>query len=173
MASGGQSLCSKTSLLPPLLHSSAAQFNPLRRIATRTVRMASLDPSGPPPSSKVDSTSAATTATSSSDAAAGASSVSASSAIDFLDLCHRLKVSPSLFFFSLVVLLTHGNGGALGFQTTKRTGWVRRGIRDPESVADHMYRMGVMALIAGDIPGVDRDRLGLMIGAPATPLHES
>ncbi|ERN07140.1 hypothetical protein AMTR_s00019p00129010 [Amborella trichopoda] len=58
---------------------------------------------------------------------------SPSSAIDFLTLCHRLK-------------------------TTKRAGWVRREIQDPESIADHMYRMGVMALIANDIPGVNRDR---------------
>ncbi|XP_018833228.2 5'-deoxynucleotidase HDDC2 isoform X1 [Juglans regia] len=56
-----------------------------------------------------------------------------SSAIDFLSLCHCLK-------------------------TTKRTGWVRREIKDPESIADHMYRMGLMALIASDIPGVDRDK---------------
>ncbi|KGN61075.1 HD domain-containing protein 2 [Cucumis sativus] len=58
---------------------------------------------------------------------------SASSAIDFLTLCHRLK-------------------------TTKRTGWVQRRVKDPESIADHMYRMGIMALISSDIPGVDRDK---------------
>lgn len=57
----------------------------------------------------------------------------ASSVVDFLSLCHRLK-------------------------TTKRTGWVRRGIQDPESISDHMYRMGIMALIAPDVPGVDRER---------------
>ncbi|XP_042989806.1 5'-deoxynucleotidase HDDC2 isoform X1 [Carya illinoinensis] len=56
-----------------------------------------------------------------------------SSAIDFLSLCHCLK-------------------------TTKRTGWVRKEIKDPESIADHMYRMGLMALIASDIPGVDRNK---------------
>ncbi|KAA8522813.1 hypothetical protein F0562_009236 [Nyssa sinensis] len=61
------------------------------------------------------------------------SSSSASSAIDFLSICHRLK-------------------------TTKRTGWVRREIQNPESIADHMYRMGLMALIASDIPGVNRDK---------------
>lgn len=61
------------------------------------------------------------------------SSSTASSAIDFLTLCHRLKC-------------------------TKRTGWVRRGIQDPESIADHMYRMGIMALISVDLPGVDRDK---------------
>lgn len=48
----------------------------------------------------------------------------------------------------------------LRVKTTKREGWVRRDVKDPESVADHMYRMGLMALIASDIPGVDRDRLG-------------
>ncbi|XP_022731015.1 HD domain-containing protein 2-like [Durio zibethinus] len=58
---------------------------------------------------------------------------SASSAIDFLTLCHRLK-------------------------TTKRAGWVRRDVKNPESIADHMYRMGLMALIACDIPGIDRDK---------------
>ncbi|GAB4840227.1 hypothetical protein Ancab_020992 [Ancistrocladus abbreviatus] len=56
-----------------------------------------------------------------------------SSAIDFLTLCHRLK-------------------------TTKRKGWINHGIKGPESVADHMYRMALMALIAGDLPGVNRER---------------
>ncbi|EOY31562.1 Metal-dependent phosphohydrolase isoform 1 [Theobroma cacao] len=66
-------------------------------------------------------------------AAAAATPSSASSAIDFLSLCHRLK-------------------------TTKRAGWVRRDVQNPESIADHMYRMGLMALIASDIPGIDRDK---------------
>ncbi|TVU46393.1 hypothetical protein EJB05_05926 [Eragrostis curvula] len=58
---------------------------------------------------------------------------SASSAIDFLTLCHRLK-------------------------TTKRKGWINHSIKGPESIADHMYRMALMALIAGDLPAVDRER---------------
>ncbi|GLT34527.1 hypothetical protein SLA2020_090360 [Shorea laevis] len=58
---------------------------------------------------------------------------STASAIDFLTLCHRLK-------------------------TTKRKGWVNHGIEGPESIADHMYRMALMALIAGDLPGVNRER---------------
>ncbi|XP_010265347.1 PREDICTED: HD domain-containing protein 2-like [Nelumbo nucifera] len=58
---------------------------------------------------------------------------SASSAIDFLTLCHRLK-------------------------TTKRKGWINHGIKGAESIADHMYRMALMALIAGDLPGVNRER---------------
>ncbi|KAL5699821.1 hypothetical protein ACHQM5_030665 [Ranunculus cassubicifolius] len=65
---------------------------------------------------------------------ATSSDASASSSIDFLTLCHNLKA-------------------------TKRTGWVRRGIKEPESIADHMYRMGIMALISQeDIPGVDREK---------------
>ncbi|CAH9086460.1 unnamed protein product [Cuscuta epithymum] len=66
-------------------------------------------------------------------ATSSSSSPCPSSAIDFLTLCHRLK-------------------------TTKRTGWVYRGVKDPESISDHMYRMGVMALISADLPGVDRDK---------------
>ncbi|KAL5228111.1 hypothetical protein ABZP36_016376 [Zizania latifolia] len=58
---------------------------------------------------------------------------SASSAIDFLTLCHSLK-------------------------TTKRKGWINHSIKGPESIADHMYRMSLMALIAGDLPAVDRER---------------
>ncbi|XP_073145112.1 uncharacterized protein [Henckelia pumila] len=58
---------------------------------------------------------------------------SPSSAIDFLSLCHRLK-------------------------TTKRAGWVRKEVQQPESIADHMYRMGLMALIASDLPGVNREK---------------
>jgi len=52
--------------------------------------------------------------------------------IEFLHLCTRLK-------------------------TTKRTGWVENGIRGPESIADHMHRMGVMAMLIDD-PALDRNR---------------
>ncbi|KAD2804315.1 hypothetical protein E3N88_37692 [Mikania micrantha] len=58
---------------------------------------------------------------------------SSSSSIDFLTLCHSLK-------------------------TTKRKGWVNHEIKGPESIADHMYRMALMALIAGDLPGINRER---------------
>ncbi|KAJ4872191.1 HD domain protein [Raphanus sativus] len=57
----------------------------------------------------------------------------ASSAIDFLSLSSRLK-------------------------TTPRAGWVKRELKNPESIADHMYRMGLMALVSTDIPGVNRDK---------------
>ncbi|KAH7569909.1 hypothetical protein JRO89_XS05G0016800 [Xanthoceras sorbifolium] len=61
------------------------------------------------------------------------SSSSTSSAIDFLTLCHSLK-------------------------KTKRKGWINHGIKGPESIADHMYRMALMSLIVGDLPGVNRER---------------
>ncbi|KAL2904892.1 HD domain-containing protein 2-like protein [Bienertia sinuspersici] len=68
-----------------------------------------------------------------SSLSAMSNSSSSSSAIDFLTLCHRLK-------------------------TTKRKGWINHGIKGPESIADHMYRMALMGLIAGDIAGVNKDR---------------
>ncbi|KAK9078856.1 hypothetical protein SSX86_002914 [Deinandra increscens subsp. villosa] len=74
-----------------------------------------------------------TMASSDSSSSPSPSSPSPSSAIDFLTLCHSLK-------------------------STKRAGWVKRDIAGPESIADHMYRMGLMALIASDTPGVNRDR---------------
>ncbi|KAK9705770.1 hypothetical protein RND81_07G080300 [Saponaria officinalis] len=61
------------------------------------------------------------------------SSVSPTSAIDFLILCNNLK-------------------------TTKRAGWVKRNVDNPESISDHMYRMSLMALISSDFPGVNRDK---------------
>ncbi|KAJ4901764.1 Metal-dependent phosphohydrolase [Raphanus sativus] len=42
--------------------------------------------------------------------------------------------------------------------TTPRAGWVKRELKDSESIADHMYRMGLMALVSTDIPGVNRDK---------------
>ncbi|KAI3775337.1 hypothetical protein L1987_49909 [Smallanthus sonchifolius] len=69
----------------------------------------------------------------SSSSSSPSPSPSPSSAIDFLTLCHSLK-------------------------STKRAGWVKRDIAGPESIADHMYRMGLMALIASDAPGVNRDK---------------
>lgn len=35
---------------------------------------------------------------------------------------------------------------------TKRTGWVRRGIQGPESVADHSYRMSLMSFLVQGTP---------------------
>lgn len=42
---------------------------------------------------------------------------------------------------------------------TMRKGWLRHGIEQPESVADHSYRMAVMGLLLAPQLGVDTDRL--------------
>ncbi|KAL8137723.1 hypothetical protein V2J09_003724 [Rumex salicifolius] len=63
----------------------------------------------------------------------GSACSSPASTIDFLTLCRSLK-------------------------TTKRKGWINQGIEGPESIADHMYRMSLMALITGDLPGLNRER---------------
>ncbi|KAI9207387.1 HD domain-containing protein [Polychytrium aggregatum] len=43
-------------------------------------------------------------------------------------------------------------------KVTKRTGWIEHKIANPESIADHMHRMGVMAMLLND-PAVDRNRV--------------
>lgn len=40
----------------------------------------------------------------------------------------------------------------------QRTGWVLRKVSDPESVADHMYRMSVMAFLADSRSGLNKER---------------
>jgi len=42
-------------------------------------------------------------------------------------------------------------------KTTKRTGWIERGINGAESISDHMYRMSIMAMIVKD-PALDKNR---------------
>jgi len=44
------------------------------------------------------------------------------------------------------------------FQSTPRTGWVRCGIKNPESIADHMYRMATMAFLVNPCSGLAKDR---------------
>ncbi|KAK3842070.1 MAG: HD domain-containing protein [Linnemannia gamsii] len=42
---------------------------------------------------------------------------------------------------------------------TKRTGWVNNGIKPAESIADHMYRMGIMTMLIDEkTAGVDKNR---------------
>ncbi|XP_048427619.1 5'-deoxynucleotidase HDDC2-like [Pyrus x bretschneideri] len=48
-------------------------------------------------------------------------------------------------------------------QTTKGKGWINQGIKGSESLADHMYRMALMSLIAGDVPGLNRGRSKIQI----------
>ena len=37
----------------------------------------------------------------------------------------------------------------------KRSGWVREGIKDPESIADHMYRMAMLSLLSEEDDQLD------------------
>ena len=80
---------------------------------------------------------------------------SPAAAVQFLTTIQQLKASsrghgsgsgvrsvlriPSVFSVS-----THGLPCS---QLTKRTGWVRREVSGPESIADHMYRMAMMAFL--------------------------
>ncbi|KAI9504377.1 hypothetical protein GGI25_005881 [Coemansia spiralis] len=40
---------------------------------------------------------------------------------------------------------------------TKRTGWLNNKIPNPESIADHMYRLGIMAMLLDD-PQIDKTK---------------
>jgi len=39
-----------------------------------------------------------------------------------------------------------------------RTGWVRKNVGNPERIAGHMYRMGIMSMLFSDSDGVDRNK---------------
>lgn len=45
----------------------------------------------------------------------------------------------------------------------ERSGWVREGIKNPESVADHSYRGAVMAMVFGPHLNVDTNKLIKMV----------
>ncbi|PNY07637.1 HD domain-containing protein 2-like [Trifolium pratense] len=82
------------------------------------------------------------------------------STIDFLTVCHHLKMS---FLTKMMKVIKESNKNYKEWDefdvlTTKRSGWVRRDVKNPESIADHMYRMSLMALIAPDVPGLDRNK---------------
>lgn len=44
-------------------------------------------------------------------------------------------------------------------KTIKRSGWIRHGIKNPESIADHSFRMAMIALILGDEFKLDTSKL--------------
>ncbi|KAJ3305282.1 HD domain-containing protein 2 [Kappamyces sp. JEL0829] len=50
-------------------------------------------------------------------------------------------------------LLTCGN-----LKKTKRTGWINHKVAQPESIADHMHRMGIICMAITD-PRIDRAKL--------------
>lgn len=45
---------------------------------------------------------------------------------------------------------------------TRRTGWLKRGIDNCESIADHMYRMAMIAMIMELPPETNRERCIMM-----------
>jgi len=53
----------------------------------------------------------------------------------------------------------------------RRMGWVEAGIQRPESVADHSFACAVLAMILGDLKGLNADRMIRM--ALLHDLHES
>jgi len=78
-------------------------------------------------------------------------------AIDLLQAVQSLKVCEfqTLFHYPIdhnrsihLKLLTTLFLSPWHTQTTKRTGWVKREVQAPESIADHMYRMSIMSLLA-------------------------
>lgn len=46
-----------------------------------------------------------------------------------------------------------------GLKEVRRAGWVRHGIADAESVADHSYGVATLALLLAGQAGVDRERV--------------
>ena len=56
-----------------------------------------------------------------------------------------------------------------------RAGWLLAGVRDPESVAEHSFRVGVLAYIIAALEGADPDRaavLGLFHDLPETRIGD-
>jgi len=43
-------------------------------------------------------------------------------------------------------------------KTQKRKGWMIRGIKNPESIADHSYRMAIIALTLSKEEGLDQNK---------------
>ena len=58
------------------------------------------------------------------------------------------------------VALVDAFAAARGLKTLPRAGWVQRGVRAPESVADHSFRVALMTLLCAPACGenLDRDR---------------
>lgn len=65
--------------------------------------------------------------------------------IEFLGKSSAMKAAPegttSLFAFLHLVRL---------LKQTPRAGWLNHGIKNPESVSDHMYRMGIISMLSSN-----------------------
>lgn len=106
---------------------------------------------------------------------AGAQS-SPSQALDFLTLLQNLKVRTEPCYITekfskyAAARSDHNHLMRVPMQKTKRTGWVRKGLLGPESIADHMYRMSMMALISSD-SAVDSNRYTIAIALGDTQAY--
>jgi 5'-deoxynucleotidase YfbR-like HD superfamily hydrolase len=58
------------------------------------------------------------------------------------------KLKDYIKFLKLVGKLKH----------VKRTGWVLRDVKDPESIASHMYRMSLMPFLLDKDSDIDREK---------------
>ena len=47
----------------------------------------------------------------------------------------------------------------LNLKRRPRTGWVEKGIKNPESVADHSYSLALLAMLIADLRGLDAEKL--------------
>ena len=54
--------------------------------------------------------------------------------------------------------ISQPNQNLEGLKKRKREGWVRRGIQNPESMADHSYRVAIMALILSPEAKLDPEK---------------
>jgi putative hydrolase of HD superfamily len=56
--------------------------------------------------------------------------------------------------------LYHLQNRLLTLKLLPRTGWLQRGVHNPESIAEHTFGVAMLALLVGDtLPGIDRGRL--------------
>lgn len=74
--------------------------------------------------------------------------------IKFLHVIENLKVKKSI---KLNTLFSLANCFLILLQRTKRTGWLDNGIKQAESISDHMHRMGIMAMLVSD-PSINREK---------------
>lgn len=71
----------------------------------------------------------------------------------------------------MAALGASGGGGIMAFlhmiqrlKLIQRTGWLDHGVRPAESIADHMHRMAVMAMLVDD-PTLDKNRCAAVLHA--------
>ena len=68
----------------------------------------------------------------------------------FFQLCGKLKVCEPLYRSALTSYMQSTSMSLSLFpQHLKRTGWVNHEVKDPETVAGHMYRMAMMCFLFG------------------------